>query len=148
MKWGVVEEFPAYEISDTGVVRHRESGRVRKLWRESTGYLTVTLRNPGGVSKRLKVHRLVASAFHLNLENRPYVRHLNDVRDDNRLENLAWGTNSENQYDSIRNGTHYGTNLTHCPQGHKYDAENTARRGKRKSRFCRGAMRISIERTV
>jgi hypothetical protein len=35
------------------------------------------------------------------------VRHLNGISRDNRLENLAYGTQSDNEQDSIRHGTHY-----------------------------------------
>ena len=126
-----------YEVSVSGDIRHREHKNPRKLWIEHSGHLTVTLRNPGERAKRLKVHRLVAKAFLDNTEGHPFVRHLNDVPGDNRLENLAWGTNSDNQYDSLRNGTHHSVHITHCPQDHEYTEENTALRGKRKSRFCK-----------
>ncbi len=32
--------------------------------------------------------------------------HKNDVKDDNRIENLYWGTSSQNKHDSVRNGLH------------------------------------------
>lgn len=141
-EWRVVSEFPEYDVSDDGQVRRRDTGRVRKGWTEQSGHRTVTLQNPGSKSKRVKIHRLVAKAFLPNPGGLPYVRHLNDVPGDNRLTNLAWGTNSDNQKDSIRNGTHYGTRVTHCPRGHEYTPDNTAVRGARKSRFCKTCDRI------
>jgi hypothetical protein len=62
-------------------------GRVLKQQRDGDGYLTVRL---GG--RRTGVHVAVALAFH----GKPEVMHLNDVRDDNRPGNLAWGSHRVN----------------------------------------------------
>lgn len=55
--------------------------------------------------KRVKVHisRLIASTFLENPFNYPAVRHLNDISTDNKLSNLAYGTNIVNVKDREAN---------------------------------------------
>ena len=42
------------------------------------------------------VHRIVAEAFIENTNNKPFIDHINGIRDDNRVENLHWVTRVEN----------------------------------------------------
>ena len=59
----------------------------------SQGYKLVHLNG-----KYLRVHRLVAEAFIPNPENKPCVDHKNNIRDDNRIDNLRWATIKENSH--------------------------------------------------
>lgn len=124
-------------IYPSGWKRNPRIMRQRRMW---AGYMHVQLKGSAGKRKTFRVHRLVALAF---LGGPPApgmeVRHLNGVRDDNRLENLAWGTRSENSQDSIRHGTHPKAGKTHCLRGHPLSGDNVRvdGRGRRECRACR-----------
>lgn len=65
----------------------------------------------------------MAELFILNPNNKPFVRHLNDIKDDNRLENLAWGDNPTNVQEGYDNNCYkfknryYKVKSTHLPTG-------------------------------
>lgn len=65
-----------------------------KLKPEETrnGYLRVSLSNKATKHKRFTIHRLVAEMFIPNLDNLPQVDHKNEIKTDNRAENLRWST--------------------------------------------------------
>lgn len=125
-----------YEISSYGEIRD-VSGAPHKrfMWNR---YLGVRLERKGK-TRDFRLHRLVAETFVPNPDNLPVVRHLNDDPLDNRVENLKWGTYSENQLDSVRNGTHAWAKKTHCPRGHAYSefGQRNKYTGGRECQICR-----------
>ena len=66
------------------------------------GYLSIDL-HKNGHRKIHKIHRLVAQAFIPNPENKPTVNHINEIKADNRVENLEWMTYRENNNYGKRN---------------------------------------------
>ena len=140
----------SYEVSDLGNVRslprlvvdrirtRRLSGRLKKLTPTCYGYRAVTFNRSGEVVQ-YKVHRLVLEAFVGPCPPGEEARHLNGIRHDNRLANLAWGTRIENNFDRVLHGTHPELSKTHCKYGHEFTAENTqiSKQGWRYCRSCR-----------
>ena len=87
-----------YKISNFGNVRRY--GRKQNLrCTERNGYFVVHLSN--GTAKWFYVHRLVALAFIPNPDALPQINHKNEIKTDNRAENLEWCTAHYN--------TNYGT---------------------------------------
>lgn len=77
----------------------------------------------------LKIHVWVALAFHGPRPDGHEVRHRDGNRQNNRADNLAYGTPSENEMDKREHGTHHNGKKTHCPRGHEYDLFRTSSAG-------------------
>lgn len=93
--WRPVKGYEAeYIVSNRGEVWSIRNHRLLALKRTPTGYLRIAL-SVEGKRRDVYVHRLVAEAFIPNLEGKPTVNHINEVKDDNRVENLEWATFSE-----------------------------------------------------
>ena len=83
-----------YQVSSLGRVRsisrYKVAGKIKKPTLNSkTLYLTVSLFDKDR-HDLCYVHRLVAEAFIPNESKMPEVNHINEVRYDNRVENLEW----------------------------------------------------------
>lgn len=98
-----------YQVSSLGGVRSLDrtityingrtiltKGKVLNCYRKDNGYIGVDLYDVNKVRRKHHVHRLVAQAFIENPHDKPMIDHINTIRDDNRVENLRWVTQSEN----------------------------------------------------
>ena len=129
-----------YQVSNEGRVKSLEryvggNGRNQclKLIKEKIlggylnayGYPTVTLHGENG-QKGHRIHRLVAEAFIPNPDNKPYIDHINTVRNDNRVENLRWCTQKEN----CNNPITYRKILKHVKSEKHREVSSKANKGK------------------
>lgn len=79
------------------------SAKVLKANIDTGGYAQVVLQHKdSGVRVTESVHRLVLSAFRRPPEEGEHAMHKNDIRSDNRLSNLKWGTKKENVEDMVQ----------------------------------------------
>ncbi|WP_406626146.1 NUMOD4 motif-containing HNH endonuclease [Acidovorax sp. SDU_ACID1] len=101
-EWRGIPGWPGYEASSTG--RVRSSNGIKVPFRDPKGYLKVKLWSHSR-AKNLRVSGLVALAFHGPAPAGHVVRHRNGANDDNRADNLLYGTRSENEQDKVRHGT-------------------------------------------
>lgn len=77
-------------VSNYGRFYDVEKHSIMAIHPMKTGYQEVK-KYYDGKQNHLSVHRAMAKAFIDNVYDEPVVRHLNDARTDNDLENLAWG---------------------------------------------------------
>ena len=101
-----------YEVSNTGRVRSldryvRSKSKSYRLQKgsilspsTSNGYLYVILQ-ASQVTRKFRIHRLVAQAFLPNPDNLPQVNHKDEDKLNNRVDNLEWCT--------VKYNNNYGT---------------------------------------
>ena len=98
-----------YQVSNFGRIRKRENvcifnystlrhsvGQIIRQSKSTNGYLKVRLSGSDGSSTTVNVHKLVATAFIPCNDSCLVVNHLNEIKTDNRVENLEWCTIQEN----------------------------------------------------
>jgi hypothetical protein len=153
--WEPVPRASIYAVSYQGNVRSlprsprrgRPTGRVLQPWVKN-GYPAVTLTCDDGERRKFYVHHLVARVF---IGPRPaglHIRHLDGHPANNAAWNLAYGTRSENMLDTLRHGTNYWANQTHCKNGHEFTPENIYTAPGTRSRQCRICHAATMEQFV
>ena len=133
-----------YEVSSDGDIRSidkqsgpvyngkgwctkRYKGRVLKQHTRDIGHRQVTLHRDGARESRY-VHQLVAQAFYGPRPDKHCVRHWNGDPGDNRVENLRYGTASDNRRDVFKDrrlvAKPPNPPRTHCKFGHLIEYPN------------------------
>ena len=112
MIWKPVRGFEKYYlVSDTGEVYSTRRKINLQPSNDKDGYLKVTLHVDGKGFYR-RVHQLVAMAFIPNPQKFPHVNHINENKQDNRVENLEWISPVDNDNWGTRNSRISATKCT------------------------------------
>lgn len=128
---GVVGLEEYYEANYEGEVRslgrvittrtgqtYFKPGRVMSQSRRSDGHLQLTFKVNGKAYTR-KLHRIIAEAFIGPCPEGMEVCHNDGDPANNRVDNLRYGTRSENMYDRVSHGDHPFAAKSHCLRGHE-----------------------------
>lgn len=95
MKWKILKENENYSINEKGEIKNNITKKIlRPSINKDSGYYQIDLWKDNK-SKKYTLHRLVASNFIPNLENKPTVDHIDGNRLNNDISNLRWATYSE-----------------------------------------------------
>lgn len=108
-------DYDDYVATPGGKVWSRKNNwHGRGPWREMkqvtqpSGHKTVNFNLGNGKYRTLTVHCVILETFVRKRQDNEECRRLDGVPEDNRVENITWGSRSENQEDSLRHGMHVG----------------------------------------
>ncbi len=119
MKFYPIPGNPLYEVSRCGSVKRVAIDSIRRgdsAWRRfgevilspqtmKTGYIAVMMPKNGNKTM-MYVHRLVATTFIKNPENKEQVNHKDGNKRNNCVKNLEWVTRQENMNHAVGLGLH------------------------------------------
>ena len=93
------KEYPNYLVSTDGLIYSKKSKKYLKPFKVGS-YYCVTICDKGRYVTD-GVHRIVASTYLPNPDNKECVHHIDEDRENNNVDNLEWCT----QKDNVRHGT-------------------------------------------
>lgn len=98
-----------FEISDEGIVRNKYTKKIKKQYDHTGGYKQISLKG-----KLFLVHRLVAEIFN-PVDDMCFleVNHKDFDKTNNKLSNLEWVTQSENNLYNYKNNHHSINKIIH-----------------------------------
>lgn len=96
-----------YKVSNLGRIRSYRRRKPLSPIEDRNGYYKINLTKDKEM-KTYRIHRLVASCFIDNIDNKPEVNHIDGNKKNNNIDNLEWVTRSENESHSYRTGLRSG----------------------------------------
>jgi hypothetical protein len=107
--------YTGYRIdSATGTITNKFGKPIKSAVHK--GYLHIVLINSVGKRVKSRLHRLIALTFIPNPEDKPQVDHIDGDSLNNKIENLRWCTNQENQdFRAAQGNSGYGNHKVSKP---------------------------------
>ena len=101
----IVTRIPGFEdeygISKDGDIYSYRLKRFLKIFLDRHGYYRVNLRKDEKQCQKF-LHRLLADTYISNLDNHPFIDHIDRDTKNNSLSNLRWVTNQENMMNKTK----------------------------------------------
>ncbi len=91
--WKPIDNYDGYIASNTGKI-----AKVMKGDSNGKGYRFIKFQD----GNRIYIHRLIAETFISNPNNYPIINHKDGNKDNNRIDNLEWCTQSHNIKEAYR----------------------------------------------
>ena len=136
-KWKSVPNHKEYMVSNLGRVKSLKCGKeiILKQSQSKKGYLRIDIRSDGQRNS-FQVHQLVMMAFknHIPNGNTLVVHHKDNIKSNNRLDNLEVITNRANSF-THKKGTSKYTGVSWDKNRNKWSAE--IRNGKKRIKLGR-----------
>lgn len=110
-----------YQASNLGFIRSIKFNKKLVMSRvfDKDGYVKTQL-YLNGVASYFRVHRLVASEFVLNTDNKPEINHIDGNKENNHYKNLEWVTCIENIHHANDNNLSVKGSRVHCSKLNDY----------------------------
>lgn len=97
-----------YIVSSFGKIKHIKKNKcLSQNLSKYTGYIRSSLTLDNGKHKNFTIHRLIAITFLENINNLPVVDHINNIKHDNRIQNLRWASFKDNALNRIGKNTSF-----------------------------------------
>jgi len=107
--WKIINEFPDYAVSNMGRIKRIKNrrtskvGKILKLQNNSCGYKQINLYLNGKMHTKY-IHLLVLKTFDGVDSYKPFCNHDDGDKTNNKLDNLEWVTQSENEKHAYKIG--------------------------------------------